>query len=369
VNHPLSHKGITIYQASFSDGGSRLKMQAWPLRGPATEPVMLDGIVNRTTRIETPEGAYAIEVEDFRLFNIHNLAQQSDKKEFKNVGPSFQYKLRRADGRALEYNNYMSPILVEGRPFMLTGVRDAPSEEFRYLHLPVGPDGSLKRFMGFLDLLRDERELHAVASQIADLTLSVGKKPDPNLRRSVINKTIELGRLFQQGGFRAIEQAANEAFPEDKRTAGFGAYMNIVRVQLATLYEKLLQREGVYKNDRLTPEQEQFYQDAIVALTGLADYDAPAYLQLSSFEHVQATGLEMTRSPGKYMVYLGCALLIAGVFMLFYIHPRRIWVRLHGSAVLLGGTDLRKSPDFRREFEQLAAALKTRLAGQQGDTT
>jgi len=88
---------------------------------------------------------------------------------------------------------------------------------------------------------------------------------------------------------------------------------------------------------------------------------------------VQATGLEMTRSPGKYVVYLGCALLIAGVFMLFYIHPRRIWVRLHGSAdgsaVLFGGTDLRKSPDFRREFEQLAAALKVRLAGQQGDTT
>ena len=31
VNHPLIYKGYAIYQASFSDGGSRRELRLWPL--------------------------------------------------------------------------------------------------------------------------------------------------------------------------------------------------------------------------------------------------------------------------------------------------------------------------------------------------
>ena len=66
----------------------------------------------------------------------------------------------------------------------------------------------------------------------------------------------------------------------------------------------------------------------MTTLNALPDYPAPFFLQLTGYEQVQASGLEMTRSPGKYMVYLGCGLLIAGVFMLFYLRQRRLWVYL-----------------------------------------
>ncbi len=36
VNHPLIHKGVAIYQASFGDGGTRLKMNGWSLFSPNT---------------------------------------------------------------------------------------------------------------------------------------------------------------------------------------------------------------------------------------------------------------------------------------------------------------------------------------------
>jgi cytochrome c biogenesis protein len=41
---------------------------------------------------------------------------------------------------------------------------------------------------------------------------------------------------------------------------------------------------------------------------------------------VKASVLQVTRSPGKKVVYLGCLLLVLGIFSMFYIRERRIWV-------------------------------------------
>ncbi len=365
VNHPLTYKGITIYQASFSDGGSKLKLRAWPLESSRDKSFTLEGTIKRNTEIKIGEAKLVVEFENFRKFNIHNLAKESGDKDFKNVGPSFQFKLRRNDGRALEYNNYMSPTMIEGRLFLLSGVRNSPGEEFHYIYLPVGPDGSVKYFMRFLELLHDNRAMRKVAGQIADTALSVATDKDPKLRQQIIDRTISLGRMFVQGGFPAIEQVVSKNFPEEKQANGFAAYMSIVRVQLAGLFERMLREAGTYKNDQLTSRQEQFYDDAVTALTAIPGYDAPIYLQLLDYKHIEATGLEMTRSPGKYIVYLGCALLIVGIFMLFYIHPRRVWVMVtntsQGATVLYGGSDNRKSPDFAREFEQIQLALDAEI--------
>ena len=40
VNHPANFKGIEIYQSSFDDGGSRVKLQAMPMSANATLPPM-----------------------------------------------------------------------------------------------------------------------------------------------------------------------------------------------------------------------------------------------------------------------------------------------------------------------------------------
>ncbi|MBT8120894.1 MAG: cytochrome c biogenesis protein ResB [Gammaproteobacteria bacterium] len=43
-------------------------------------------------------------------------------------------------------------------------------------------------------------------------------------------------------------------------------------------------------------------------------YGAPVFVQLDTFRHIQSTGLQIARAPGKTIVYVGFALLIAGVF-------------------------------------------------------
>ena len=65
---------------------------------------------------------------------------------------------------------------------------------------------------------------------------------------------------------------------------------------------------------------------AVAALSDLKLYPAPLLMALQDFEHVQASVFQVARTPGKNVVYLGCLFLILGVFSMFYIRDRRVWV-------------------------------------------
>ena len=90
-------------------------------------------------------------------------------------------------------------------------------------------------------------------------------------------------------------------------------------------------------------------------------YGAPVYLQLDEFTEVKASVLQLTRSPGKNIVYLGCLLLVAGVFAMFYIRERRMWVWVRdtddGAHALMAMSTQRKTLDFEREFDDLKVKL------------
>jgi cytochrome c biogenesis protein len=105
----------------------------------------------------------------------------------------------------------------------------------------------------------------------------------------------------------------------------------------------------------------RFLQMATNALSDSFFYGAPVYLSLEEFTEVKASVLQVTRSPGKKVVYLGCLLLVLGIFSMFYIRERRIWVwvKAHeeGAHALMAMSTQRKTLDFEREFDD----LKTRL--------
>jgi cytochrome c biogenesis protein len=85
------------------------------------------------------------------------------------------------------------------------------------------------------------------------------------------------------------------------------------------------------------------------------------YLQLDEFREVKASVLQVTRSPGKKIVYLGCVLLIAGIFAMFYIRERRLWIWVRaddgGARALMAMSTQRRTLDFDKEFDALAATL------------
>ena len=107
--------------------------------------------------------------------------------------------------------------------------------------------------------------------------------------------------------------------------------------------------------------QARFLQLATNALSDSFFYGAPVYLQLEEFNEIKASVLQVTRSPGKKIVYLGCTLLVAGIFAMFYIRERRLWVWVRandgGAHALMAMSTQRKTLDFEKEFDELAAKL------------
>jgi cytochrome c biogenesis protein len=76
---------------------------------------------------------------------------------------------------------------------------------------------------------------------------------------------------------------------------------------------------------------------------------------------VQASVFQVARAPGKTIVYLGCLLLIIGVFAMLYVRERRLWVWLApsgaGAHATMALSSNRKLLDNDREFDGLRGLL------------
>jgi cytochrome c biogenesis protein len=103
-----------------------------------------------------------------------------------------------------------------------------------------------------------------------------------------------------------------------------------------------------------------FLQDSLNAMSDLFFYGEPIYLQMTNYEQREASGLQLTRSPGKNLVYIGSVLLVLGIFAMIYIRERRIWLLMKPKAgeVLFAMSANRKNRDFEMEFEQYCDQLK-----------
>jgi len=132
---------------------------------------------------------------------------------------------------------------------------------------------------------------------------------------------------------------------------------------MQAVYVDVLKSEGAVKTVQdMTPAQERFYFDAASALGQIYAYGSPFYVQLADFNQVQESVLQVTRSPGYGVLILGCLMLIAGVFLLFYVSHQRLWLVLYrdesgSDRLLFAGSGNRNAADFRTHYQALAERL------------
>ena len=104
-----------------------------------------------------------------------------------------------------------------------------------------------------------------------------------------------------------------------------------------------------------------FMTQAVLSLSDSQAYPAPMVFELTDFKQIQASVFEVARAPGKNVVYLGCALLIIGIFAMLYVRDRRLWVWLApgsgGAQATMALSANRKTLDTDREFAQLRTQL------------
>ena len=161
------------------------------------------------------------------------------------------------------------------------------------------------------------------------------------------------------GGFVAVAQFL-EKIPAAEQEKAAGVFIKMLNGVLWELWQAARVQDGE-KPVEASETHARFLQLATNALSDSFFYGAPVYLQLDEFHEVKASVLQVTRSPGKKIVYLGCVLLIAGIFAMFYIRERRLWIWVRnkegGAHALMAMSTQRKTLDFEKEFGELAATL------------
>ncbi len=406
VNHPVSHRGIEIYQSSFDDGGSLLKFKAMAM-GAATQPFEVEGRVGATVPLSNGDKRLSLEFTGLRVINVENFGsgatgsgadvrkvdlrqaiesrlgaghKTSTDKELRNIGPSVSYKLRDEAGQAREFNNYMLPVDMDGQRVFLLGARDTPAEAFRYLRVPVDAQDSMDGFMRMRAALADadmrrkavnRYTMQAVEGQSAQMAqaLSVSAQRAIDLFAGVDPMLKELpqprdanGNTVPLGGLQAVSAFMESNVPEAEREK---AGEVLLRILNGTLFE-LLQLSQEKAGQPSVPRDDKtaaFMTQAVLSLSDAFFYPAPMTFMLQDFTQVQASVFQVARAPGKTIVYLGCLFLIIGVFAMLYVRERRLWVWLapgeqgNTTQALMALSTNRKMLDTDREFE----TLKNRL--------
>lgn len=371
VNHPLVVGGISIYQASFGDGGSPLILKQWPLLSGALPSVVAATSQNsQTLRIEGKP--YTVELGDFRLFNLEDFnkpgLQHGDTRfdkamsvqqvrQLKNLGPSIQFKLRDAAGQAREYINYMQPVLLDGQWYFLSGMRQEVGAAFQYFRFPADANNEADTFMAIQARLSDPAGRDALAALVSDQL--VGKATTAGARKQFSMGIGQIIARFVAGGLPALEAG----LPTDPavRKQFAAPILAILRAAIITAHTQVAGQS----KPALT---ENFVNDSLVAMSASHDYGAGAYLQLKQFQHVQSSVFQMTRSPGRVVVYVGCLLLILGVFAMLYIRERRVWIVCQDAQVWVCMAANRKGSQFEQEFKLHANQLEMLLQTAAQDT-
>ncbi len=401
VNHPARHRGIEIYQSSFDDGGSSVKLQAVPLNGTA-KPFEIEGVIGGSSQLTKGQGDAAekmtLEYTGLRVINVENFGgadkpgtdvrkvdlrasldarmgaanKTATKKELRNVGPSIMYKLRDAAGQAREFHNYMLPVdLGDGAPVFLMGTRDDPVEPFKFLRIPADDQGGLEGFTRLRAALAD--------ASLRDLAVKryAAKATDPSKPDLTAQLAASASRALSMfagvgappgaggkpgAGLQAISDFMEANLPESERGRAGEVLIRILNGALYELAQVTREQAGL-KPLEPSEKTQGFMTQAVLALNDVNAYPVPMAFELKDFKQVQASVFQVTRGPGRNVVYLGCALLILGVFAMLYVRERRVWFWLapdgdatHATVALSSN---RKTLDADREF----ALLKEKLLG------
>jgi len=358
VNKPLTYKGVTIYQAAFEDGGSQLDLLVWNLN--SSQPSFkMNSEIFKNNKLTFENQNLILEFKDFRKFNILEVSQNEEQKpKPTNVGPNFLYKVRNESGQAKEYQTYQLPIVIDGKYFFMSGMRNSPQEEFNYLKIPADENFSIKGFMTLKSLLNNPQKVNnAINKGINESAFTTSEK-----KEAFKSGTQNIINAFIKGGYNSVIETMDLNIPEqasfsDKERA-IKTYINIIYLvsqELVRDYQDNNKGEIVFPIN----ESPRFIQDALTAYSDSFFYGVPLYLELKYFKHVQASGLQLTKSPGQIWVYLGSILLVLGIFCMIYIQEIRLWIfRKKGSSSLI--VSLATNRD-RMDFDQYAIRLKDQI--------
>ncbi|MEW6520969.1 MAG: cytochrome c biogenesis protein ResB [Thermodesulfobacteriota bacterium] len=78
-----------------------------------------------------------------------------------------------------------------------------------------------------------------------------------------------------------------------------------------------------------------------------------------------ATGLQVTKDPGVWYVYIGCTLMLLGLMVAFFLSHQRIWIHIRkkdaGTSLLISGNTNKNRMAFEKNFDAVNRSLEEKI--------
>lgn len=356
VNHPYSYKGVTLYQSGFADGGTNVSMNVQGLNNTAT-PTAFQGKVGDNSALLLNGQPVSIEFTDFRPTNVIEFAADPDSatatwfkqasagQNMNNVGASVVFRLRDAAGQAEDWNVYMNPFEIDQAPYLVIGKRKVASDAWQYVRLPLDSNNSILPYRRFATNLSNDAARKEAAAAIG------AEAHDPLLAGALENTVMTLLSHFAEAGTSGMLRLIQESVPPAEQAAAAQLYMELLE-HAAIL---LLGVDPATDNLHQAPSA----RSSLQAYSDTLEADIPFAFQLTHFDQVNASGLQLARAPGALLVYAGSALLALGVCAMYFIRERRLWIVVtpKTNQVLMAYAANRTTPTLSAEFDTYRRAV------------
>ena len=218
--------------------------------------------------------------------------------------------------------------------------------------IPADKNGKPDTFMHLRAVLLQPQ----LRNTVLDKAVTEMQDPHKARFRDALNNILE---LFAREGYVGLNEFVQTEIPP------------IEQERMRELFYQMLFGAGNIALDQALAEQgldwpqseerNRFLLNSFDAYTSLTRFNSPVLLQLNGFSEVKSSGLQMTRSPGQGLVYLGSALLVAGTILMFYIREQRAWLLYENGRVRFAMSSGRHQRQLEQQFRQHTDHL-TRLA-------
>jgi cytochrome c biogenesis protein len=102
------------------------------------------------------------------------------------------------------------------------------------------------------------------------------------------------------------------------------------------------------------PQMQRFWETTMARVGG----ETPYRIKLVGMTAPEFTGLQITKDPGRPIVYFGFLFVIVGLLVHLYFKHRQIWVHISESEIVIAGTVRNNLGSFAREFRRLIEEIE-----------
>ncbi|ADU96331.1 cytochrome c biogenesis protein ResB [Thermovibrio ammonificans] len=199
---------------------------------------------------------------------------------------------------------------------------------------------------------------------ISDLTIIENGKP-------VLRKTIEVNKPLKYRGiyFYQASYGQGEAFLRVRDTKGHEKLVGVAFGQPVKfgkgVYLRIVSLDGNTGTLGVELIENGKVQDATIR--PFMFYRVPGTDKLFSvvdFKPVFYTGLQVSKDPGTWIVWVGSTILIVGLIVAFFVPHRRVWARIEKKGeektrLVIGGLTNKGTEGLAQDLEKVLGVLKS----------